>query len=281
MSMVRNVLILGIGRQDGIHRVAAWLVSCRVIRKPSPRVPDRRKHRGPHPDDTTLFASACVPALRSAVHDLSWLLSRGYAERSSIQIVGNRHRLRQRQRVAVMRCACSDAARDGRKARELGTDAVAGCVMLLDGYNVLCTVEAALAGGVLLRARDGCLRDMASMHGHWRKVEETAPAVELVARTLRNLAVPRATWYLDAPVSNSGRLARLIEEAGLALGMDWTTELVQDPDPVLAASDGIVATADSVVLDTGGAWFNLAGLAVGNLLGTPWIVDLSGEPDGP
>ena len=50
----------------------------------------------------------------------------------------------------------------------------------IDGYNVLTTIEAALAGAVIIAGRDGCYRDMASMHGSYRKVEETSPAIELI-----------------------------------------------------------------------------------------------------
>jgi hypothetical protein len=157
-------------------------------------MPDRRRHRGPHPEDARLFAGDRAGPLRAAVRDLSWLLSRGYAERSAVKLVGDRYRLRQRQRVAVMRSACGDSARDARRARELGADALGGRALDLDGYNVLTSVEAALAGGVLLLARDGCLRDMASMHGHYRRVEETAVAVDLIGRTLVDLGAGAVTW---------------------------------------------------------------------------------------
>ena len=36
------------------------------------------------------------------------------------------------------------------------------------GRSHLEVVEAALAGGVLILGRDGCLRDLASLHGHPR-----------------------------------------------------------------------------------------------------------------
>jgi hypothetical protein len=65
----------------------------------------------------------------------------------------------------------------------------------LDGFNVLTTVEAALADGVLLLGRDGCLRDMASMHGSFRRVEETRPALECVGRVLEELAVESACGF--------------------------------------------------------------------------------------
>ena len=65
-------------------------------------------------------------------------------------------------------------------------------------------------------------------------------------------------WYLDRPVSNSGRLKGIMEELAAAAGWPWRVELVADPDACCAAADQIVATADSVILDRAAAWFNLA-----------------------
>ena len=67
-----------------------------------------------------------------------------------------------------------------------------GAALWLDGYNVLTTIEAALAGGVILAARDGTYRDMASMHGSYRKVAETLPALELLGRTIAALSAWRS-----------------------------------------------------------------------------------------
>src|SRR3954453_10218030 len=117
-------------------------------------MPDQRRHRGAHPEDRELFAPACDEALRAAVADFSWLLSREYASVSALKVVGDRYGLSARQRTAVMRSACSDAARSGRLAREVGLRQVGGRAMWIDGYNVLTTIEAALAGGVVIVGRD-------------------------------------------------------------------------------------------------------------------------------
>ena len=221
-------------------------------------MPDKRKHRGANPEDAAAFAADRWLGLRQAVADLSWLLSNGYAEKSSLKLVGDRYRLTERQRMGVMRCACSDQALARRKEHEVAPDAVAGQYLLLDGYNVLTTVEAALAGGIIIQGRDGCYRDLASMHGSFRKVAETAPAIELVGRQLADLDVPRCVWYLDRPVSNSGRLKTVIAELAERNGWNWQIELVNSPDMALIDGDEIAASADSVILDRCGRWFNLA-----------------------
>jgi len=96
-------------------------------------MPDQRRHRGAHPEDRELFAPAWHEALRAAVGDLSWLLSREYATVSALKVVGNRYGLSARQRTAVMRCACSDAARAGRLGREVGLAEIAGRAVWIDG----------------------------------------------------------------------------------------------------------------------------------------------------
>ena len=105
--------------------------------------------------------------------------------------------------------------------------------------NLLIAVECALSGGILLQGRDGCIRDLASVHGSYHKIQETLTAVYLIGRTLEGLAVRRANWYFDAPVSNSGRLKTLLRaEAGQA-GWNWHIELAANPDRLLAASSRV------------------------------------------
>ena len=115
------------------------------------------------------------------------------------------------------------------------------------------------------------------MHGTFRKVTETAPAIDRVGRVLDELKVSDCIWYLDRPVSNSGRLKELLLQTASENQRDWQVELVNDPDAVLAASVSIIATADSVILDQCARWFNLARVVTLSFLPDAWIVDLS-EP---
>jgi hypothetical protein len=238
-------------------------------------LPDNRSHRGPDPRDAEAFAADALPRLRQAVADYSWLLERGYAQPSALKLVGDRWSLTERQRMAVMRCACSDSARARRAAHRAAPGVLAGRTLLLDGFNVVTTIEAALGGGVVLRGRDDCDRDLAGVHGTYRKVEETAPALHLVAETLLALAVGRAVWLLDSPVSNSGRLGGMIRRMAESARLDCDVELVLNPDPRLAGSLEIVATADSAVLDRCERWFNLARTVVESRIPQARLVDLS------
>lgn len=238
-------------------------------------MPDHRRHRGPHPEDGQLFADANVPLLREAANDLAWLLSRGYASTSALKIVGDRYSLLARQRTAVARCTCSDGAASHRQRHQISADALENCQLWIDGYNVLTSLEAALSGGLILHARDGCYRDMASMHGSYRKVEETIPALHILGDLLAEWKVGSCRWLLDQPVSNSGRLKTMLQKVAEQRGWNWQTFLVPDPDRDLMATDQVVASSDSQILDNAGKWFNLARSAVELRVTDAWVIDLS------
>ena len=236
--------------------------------------PADTRHRGPHPADADLFASSWVPMLRQAVAELSWLLTRGYPPAATLKLVGDRYALTERQRWAVGRAACADELRARRAATQLSPENLRGRPLAIDGFNLLITLEAALSGGVVLRGRDEAWRDLSSIHGTYRAVQETDRAIRLVAAALQPLGPSSVHWLLDQPVSNSGRLAARLRDVGAELGLSWTADVVMNPDRDLAETDEVVVTSDSAVLDRAGAWLNLAPLV---LAAEPprWLLDLT------
>lgn len=243
-------------------------------------MPDRRRHRGPEANDAERFAPDALPPLRAAVHELAWLLARGYGEPGALQLVGDRHRLDRRQRQAVRRATCTPAQRAARRSRLVVPERLARTTVWLDGFNVLTTVEAALASGVVLRCVDGCARDLASVHGTWRRVDETRGAAERIGALLARWQVHEAVWLLDRPVGNSGRLAALLRALAAARGFAWRVEVSASPDRDLVACGAVIATADSAVLDRAGAWIDLSAQVVAGVPAA-WILDLAVDVAAP
>ena len=238
-------------------------------------MPDTRKTRGPHPKDERCFGALEIPTLRRAVDELSWLLSKGYSRKAAQKLVGDRHKLRDRQRKAIQRCAASDESCRSRLSRRLDPGELRGRELWIDGYNVLLTVEAAMDGAVVLGARDEAFRDIAAMSRHYRSVDATVPALRALGATLDIFGCSKVVWLLDRPISNSGRLrALMLAEAGHH-DWPWDVRLVDNPDAELRGGDQIVATADSGILDRCGSWLNLARLAVERHAPQSWVVDLS------
>ena len=237
--------------------------------------PDIRKHRGAHPEDKNLFAAEQLPVLRSAVSELSWLFTRDYSLKGALKLVGDRYTLTDRQRLAVSRAACSDQSQARRLHSLVSAEAVADEDLIVDGFNLIITVEAALSGGVLLVCRDHCIRDLSSVHGSYRAVNETVQAVELIGEVFAMLEPKSIVWLLDRPISNSGRLANRIRQFAREKGWNWSVELAFNPDDEMAASDRIVISSDSHLLDQVTRWLNLNRILIDKYLAEAWLIDLS------
>jgi hypothetical protein len=240
-------------------------------------MPDLRRHRGAHPRDRESFAESALPALRLAIEDYSWLLGRNYAPLAALKLVGDHHQLMARQRLAISRVACSDAARARRSARRLRPDELARRSLAVDAFNAIIALEVALGGGVGLIGRDGARRDLGSVHGTYRKVLETPHAIELLVRGLLACQPAAVAWYLDRPVSNSGKLAASIRTQIARLGASWTVELVEDTDRRVSQPGAVAASADSGVIEAAEHWFDLAGWVIREQVPDAWTLDFSGD----
>jgi len=237
--------------------------------------PDIRKHRGAHPEDRQLFAGDQCVRLRAAVCELSWLLTRDYSIKSALKLVGDRHALAERQRLAVARAASSDQSQKRRRATERELETVRGGDLIVDGFNLIITIEAALSGGVILLGRDGCIRDLSSVHGSYRAVNETESALRLIGEELAALKLNSVAWVLDRPVSNSGRLAQRIRDLAAGNGWPWQVDTSFNPDREIISARKVVISSDGPLLDEVDQWVSFARQLIEKRLDDPWLIDLS------
>ena len=220
------------------------------------------KHRGKHANDDQNFADKWKPIFKQAAQDLSYLLGREYGEKSALALVGNRYQLNKRQQRALHLMTCPAPKIVARRTKQLQANELKGEKVWIDGYNVLIGMEVALSGGYLFVGQDGCYRDIASVHGTYKKVEETIPALELLEQSLRELEVAAVQWYFDSPVSNSGRLKVLLYELAKQKNAPWNIDLVFNPDKVLIEQNALTMSVDSWIVDEVDACFDLVGYTV-------------------
>jgi hypothetical protein len=156
--------------------------------------------------------------------------------------------------------------------------ALAGTSLYVDGFNQLITIEVALSGGLVLRGHDGALRDLASVHGTYRTITETPTALEAVGTYLAPLHLQAVHVFLDAKVSNAGRLASRMRALAAPHAWPWQVLLVPSADAVLRQTEAIVATSDSGILDADVCWFDLAAAVVAQQVPQAWCLDLDVPP---
>ena len=135
----------------------------------------------------------------------SWLLSRGYAVVSSLEA-------RRRSLGSDRAAADGDPAFGLLRRRPRPSPGqpppaaeLAGRPLWIDGFNVLTTIESPLGGGVVIHCRDGTYRDIAGVHGTYRRVVETTPALRSARRADRGPGGPaRSVGCSIAPSRTAG-----------------------------------------------------------------------------
>jgi hypothetical protein len=230
--------------------------------------------RGYCPTDTRDFTGPALHTLHGAARDLVYLLNRGYPAKGAVTLIGNHCLLSERQRTALARTVSARADLDARAAKRLRPEDIAGREVHIDGFNAVITLEVALSGSPVFVCMDGTYRDLAGLRGTYRLIDKTEPAVRMIVRELKALGAGRAVFWLDQPVSNSGRLkariAGIAEEEGLSAGFMVTGGV----DAALSALPNIVSS-DSLILGRCQSWLNLHEKLIPALTGA-WIADLWG-----
>jgi hypothetical protein len=229
-----------------------------------------KQHRGLGPRDEKAFNHANLLRLKTAVHDLSWLLSRRYAAKAALELVGNHYQLSARQRLAV-----AHAAYDGsQRKKPLPLDALEGRELVIDGFNLLILIETALGGGIVIRCADGCYRDIESVYGSYRMTFETKDAIALISEVLAAQKPKSVLWLFDRPVSNSGRISNFINAIAAENGWPFLAKAVERVDSLLIESPRVVITSDSAILNQSDEWCNLAAYLIDSRIAVANIIDL-------
>ncbi|MCL1982222.1 MAG: DUF434 domain-containing protein [Clostridiales bacterium] len=233
---------------------------------------EKTPRRGYAETDERDFSLESLKALRKAQEEIRWLLDRGYPVKNAVTFVCNHYLLSARQRIALTRATAQAGLIEGRKAKEVS--ACRGEVVSIDGFNLIITLEVALSGSVLIKCMDGTIRDLAGLRGTYRLIDKTDAAIALIGDKLKSMGVAGAVFYLDAPVSNSGRLKVRILELLAGCGYDVCVELASNVDAILKAKS-YVATSDGIILDECSSWTNLAATIISESVSGAKLVDLA------
>jgi hypothetical protein len=232
---------------------------------------EKIKKRGFDEEDHKWFSKQAIEKLKIAQEEVEWLLNRGYKLSSIIDLIGGHYQFSSRQRNALQRATSSKAQYEKRKATRLPVEAYKENCIYIDGFNLIITLEVALSGSVLILGNDGALRDLAGLRGTYRLIDKTDEALKLIGEAFRQLKVPEAKFFLDAPVSNSGRLRSRILEHAYSWGIPVEVELIPNADPILSKM-GRIVTGDSIILDECKSWFNLSREIIEFYIKDAWII---------
>lgn len=198
----------------------------------------------------------------AAAVDYRYLLSHDYSARSALEFVGNHFQLRREERDFLFRAVCSFEKAVSRHKKVVPVEELAGSRLIIDGYNCLITIENALKGRPLILGDDGFVRDVARVFRKYRPTELTRDAWSLIAGVLAVFQPDFVLVFLDSRMSGSGKLASRINFWLRSGGMNGRCVTVRCSEKKLASLKGIIASADSVIVDRAERVFDLAGYIV-------------------
>lgn len=223
---------------------------------------NRMVRRGYVPSDQKAFDTSKLSLLKQAAEDIRLMINRGYSIKSVSTFVGNHYLLSERQRLALVRSISTDAALKVREAKRV-RGKVKGETVYIDGLNLIITLEVFLSDSTLIQGMDGTIRDLAGLRGTYKLIDKTDIAIRLIGEALERLQVGKAKFYLDAPVSNTGRLKMRIIELLSSFEFELDVELVPNADVLLVKQENVI-TSDAIILDGCKSWINLGAEIIEN-----------------
>lgn len=239
---------------------------------------DKQTRRGYAEGDEREFGREAFLKLSRGGEDICFLLNRGYPLEGASTFVCNHYMLSKRQRVALIRWAASEEALSLRKGKER-KGSLQGRTLHIDGFNTIITLEVALSAAPVIKCLDGTFRDLAGLRGTYHPIDKTITALNLMGDYLERKEIRKAVFYLDAPVSNSGRLSGLIRDIMQKYRFETEALCVNGVDRLLKDRDYAV-TSDSVIMEQGRGWLNLTPSVLPEKSPELWIIDFSGRDTG-
>ena len=186
--------------------------------------------------------------LLAAAREYLWMLTRGYPQKGSLKLVGDKFMLSRDMRQVLYRGVSSEK-RAAERMKKIGS-VREGDLVLVDTYNVLFTINNYLLGKPLFTSNDGMLRDAGEMRGRIINKPVFARTIGLLLDVLKEWAGTTFILYLDEPVSHSGRLSIKLSKDMVQMEIEGEALTVKSPDHMLKHehSDAI-CTSDSAIID--------------------------------
>ncbi len=188
-----------------------------------------------------------IDVLYEAAEDLRFLLSRGYNRESILKIVGDRYQLDKTERHILYRGVYPGNIVEQVVKKTITLTQLSDKELAIDGFNQLITVESILKGETLILCDDGFVRDISAVFEKFKATETTFKALNLIFKTLSVNPPKKTYFYLDSPISKSGKLASLINSYFEKYGVNGEAAAIKHVDKELVSRD-VVASSDHIII---------------------------------
>ena len=182
-----------------------------------------------------------------AINDYYFLLNKKYPQKAIIKIVGDKYKLSGIERTILYRGIFNLKECIQRKTKIC--NGLVQKKITVDSYNVLITIGSYLNGNILFIGNDGVLRDASEVHGKIYRTELLERSLNLLFQYFNQQNISQADFFIDKPVSFSGKLKLILEKELQQHHISGSAKLYKSPDFYLKnVTEGLIASSDSVVI---------------------------------
>ncbi|WP_423792027.1 DUF434 domain-containing protein [Methanocaldococcus indicus] len=179
--------------------------------------------------------------IEDAKKDFKYLIDRGYKKKVAINFVGNHYKLTKEERDKILRSIHTDEEIKITKKKLTKLEDVDN--LAIDGFNVLITIKALLAGRAFL-CDDNIYRDLE--RGKY-KISDFLKVIDILSDILKDkIRDKKVEVYLDAQKSRSGDLAKILKERGFNVFCVKNVDYILKNKEVVATSDSIIIKSENV-----------------------------------
>jgi len=194
--------------------------------------------------------------LLKPARDIRSILRWGYPKFATIRFVADHSQLSAEERHILTRVIMPPDKVVSRVRKKIACGGIRDRDLLLDGYNVLLSVDSLLKDETMWFCDDGYIRDTRYYFSKAKQAEDIEEALDAVLEFFSEARPKSVTFLLDSQISRSGELAGFIRRKLKEQGIPGDAHTSKTADFDLKTEGGkpeknvIVATSDGIVIDS-------------------------------
>lgn len=188
-------------------------------------------------------------SLSNGIKDFKYLLDRNYNKNTALNLIVNHYKLGKEERNFLLRYVFSEKEIKKHRSKLCSIKDIKGKRVVIDGYNVLITVEAILAGKKVIRCMDGFVRDTSRIFSNYKFNKKTETAVKKILRILFRYKPKFILFVFDSQISKSGELAGYIRREIPMFNLNGDAKTSSSADSYITKRDWITFTSDSAIIE--------------------------------
>ena len=187
---------------------------------------------------------------KNAINDYIYLLEKNYPQKAILKLIGDKYSLSGNERTILFRGITTKNKIISRSSKLASEQELSGNTIHIDCYNTLIAIGSYLNGSTVFVGNDNFLRDASEIHGKIFRTELYEKSLSLIFRYIKTLNISEILFYLDKPVSYSGKLCQDINDMLKEENIKGKAQTCESPDFILKNVDyGYCSTADSIIID--------------------------------